>query len=56
LRVFISVDMEGVSGVCTEQQTSLTGDRYREACALMRADLDAADQTPFIGPLLMLVP
>jgi D-amino peptidase len=42
LRVFISVDMEGVSGVCTEQQTSLTGDRYREACALMRADLDAA--------------
>jgi D-amino peptidase len=42
LRVFISIDMEGVTGVCTEQQTGRTGDHYREACALMRADLDAA--------------
>jgi D-amino peptidase len=42
LKVFISIDMEGVSGICTEPQTDRTGDAYGEACTLMRADLDAA--------------
>ena len=42
MKVFISIDMEGVTGVCAEQQTSLTGAGYAEACTAMRADLDAA--------------
>jgi len=43
VKVFISIDLEGVSGVFRSEQTDdLGSDAWREACRLMRADLDAA--------------
>ncbi|HET6496667.1 MAG TPA: M55 family metallopeptidase [Thermoleophilia bacterium] len=42
MKVFISVDLEGISGVCLEAQTAMGTPQYTEACELMRDDLDAA--------------
>jgi len=42
MKVFISVDMEGVTGVCREAQTSPGTAEYEGAARLLRADLDAA--------------
>jgi D-amino peptidase len=42
MKVFISIDLEGITGVCKEEQTDPTGPEYSSACAAMRADLDAA--------------
>lgn len=42
MKVFITVDLEGISGVYAEAQTDLEGNGYKAACDLMRADLDAA--------------
>lgn len=42
MRIFISVDMEGASGVFAEEQTTLGTEAYRQACRLLRADVDAA--------------
>jgi D-amino peptidase len=42
MKVFISIDLEGITGICTEAQTKTTGPHYLSACAAMRADLDAA--------------
>ena len=41
MRVFISIDLEGVSGVCRLSQIDHDGADRRAACELMRADLDA---------------
>ena len=42
MKVFISVDLEGITGVCAEAQTGPGTPQYATACELMRADLDAA--------------
>lgn len=42
MKVFISIDLEGITGVCTEEQTEPGGPDYLSACMAMRADLDAA--------------
>jgi len=42
VKVFISIDLEGVTGVCREAQTTMGTPDYREAVKSMRADLDAA--------------
>jgi D-amino peptidase len=43
MRVFISVDIEGITGVChVKQADDLGSPAWREACLSMRADLDAA--------------
>ncbi len=43
MRVFISADIEGVSGVChVKQADDLGSDAWRDACGLMRGDVDAA--------------
>lgn len=42
MKVFISVDLEGVSGVCLEEQATEGTPHYEAARRLMRADLDAA--------------
>ena len=42
MKVFISIDLEGITGVCTEEQVDTNGSGYPSACAAMRADLDAA--------------
>lgn len=42
MKVFITVDLEGVSGVYAEEQTDLAGSGYEKARELMRGDLDAA--------------
>lgn len=43
MRVFISVDIEGVTGVCSPAECDEFGsERWLRACAEMRADLDAA--------------
>jgi D-amino peptidase len=42
MKVFISIDLEGITGICTEEQTDTSGPDYTSACAAMRADLDAA--------------
>lgn len=42
MKVFISIDIEGVSGVFSEEQTKHGSGEWRRACALLRADLDAA--------------
>lgn len=42
MKVFISIDMEGISGVCVEEQTDRGHPTYVRALEFMRADLDAA--------------
>jgi len=42
VKVFISIDLEGITGVCMEAHTTMGTPQYAEACELMRADLDAA--------------
>ena len=42
MKVFISIDLEGISGVCRDEQTTHGSEAWRTACELMRADLDAA--------------
>lgn len=43
MRVFMSVDIEGITGVChVKQADDLGSPEWRAACALMRADVDAA--------------
>ena len=42
MKVFISIDMEGISGVCVEEQTDRGHATYAGAVDFMRADLDAA--------------
>jgi D-amino peptidase len=42
MKVFISIDLEGITGICTEAQTNPSGPDYPSACTAMRADLDAA--------------
>lgn len=42
MKVFISIDLEGITGICAEEQTDPEGPDYPSACAAMRADLDAA--------------
>jgi D-amino peptidase len=42
VRVFISVDIEGITGVCrVKQADDLGSPAWRDACGLMRGDLDA---------------
>lgn len=43
MKVFISIDIEGISGVfAVKQADELGSHEWREACRLMRGDLDAA--------------
>jgi len=42
VKVFVSVDLEGVSGVYAEEQTTVGTREYAEACQFLRADVDAA--------------
>ena len=43
MKVFVSIDLEGISGVFREAQTDELGSaEHRAACELMRGDLDAA--------------
>ena len=42
MKVFISIDLEGITGICAEEETEPGGPAYSAACAAMRADLDAA--------------
>jgi D-amino peptidase len=49
MKVFITVDLEGISGVYAEAQTDLEGRGYKAARELMRADLDAALEGCFGG-------
>jgi len=42
VKVFISIDLEGITGVCHEAQTTMGTPQYAEAIGWMRADLDAA--------------
>jgi D-amino peptidase len=42
VKVFISIDLEGISGVCRNEQTDHGSQDWRAACELMRGDLDAA--------------
>jgi len=41
LKLFVSIDLEGCTGVVTEDQTEPGLPAYDDACRLMRADLDA---------------
>jgi D-amino peptidase len=49
LRVYISVDMEGISGVNSENQTSAAGAEYGRARKLMVEDANAAIRGAFEG-------
>lgn len=42
MKIFISIDLEGITGVCQEAQTTMGTAKYAEALRWMRADLDAA--------------
>jgi D-amino peptidase len=42
VKVFISIDLEGISGVCRDEQTTHGSEQWHAACELMRGDLDAA--------------
>jgi D-amino peptidase len=42
VKVFISIDLEGISGVCQDEQTTHGSADWRAARELMRGDLDAA--------------
>ena len=42
MKVFISTDMEGITGVCAGDQTDQGHSSYGWAAELMRGDLDAA--------------
>lgn len=42
MRVLISIDLEGITGVCLEAHTTMGTPQYVEAVGWMRADLDAA--------------
>lgn len=42
MRVFISTDLEGIGGVCSKEQTTRGTDAHRDACRLLRAEVDAA--------------
>ena len=41
MKVFVSIDMEGITGVCVETQTDQGHSTYGRAAAFMRGDLDA---------------
>lgn len=47
MRVYISVDMEGVAGVVHSEQCRRGADDYPAACALMTAEADAAARGAF---------
>lgn len=49
LRVYISVDMEGISGVNSDNQTSAAGAEYTRARRLMVEDANAAIRGAFAG-------
>lgn len=49
LKVYISVDMEGISGVNSDNQTSATGAEYGRARRLMVEDANAAIRGAFDG-------
>jgi D-amino peptidase len=49
MRVLISVDMEGIAGVATREQTSALGRGYDAACRLMTAEANAAVRGAFDG-------
>lgn len=49
LKVYISVDMEGISGINGDNQTSATGNEYGRARALMVEDANAAIRGAFAG-------
>jgi D-amino peptidase len=42
VKIFISIDLEGITGVCSEAQTTMGTRDYVEAVKSMRLDLDAA--------------
>lgn len=42
MKVFISIDLEGITGICREAQTTMGTPDYQLAVKSMRADLDAA--------------
>jgi D-amino peptidase len=42
MRIYISIDLEGITGIYSEEQTNLLGPGYAAARLAMRADLDAA--------------
>jgi D-amino peptidase len=42
VKVFISVDLEGISGVYSEAQTAVGTPEYQVACRYMQADVEAA--------------
>ena len=47
LKVFISVDMEGISGIVHSDQTTPGTDEYADGCAWMVADVNAAVEGAF---------
>jgi D-amino peptidase len=49
LRVYISVDMEGISGINGDNQTTATGSEYGRARKLMAEDANAAIRGAFAG-------
>ena len=42
MKLFIAIDLEGITGVVSEDDTSRTGPKAEVARVHMRADLDAA--------------
>ena len=56
LKVFISVDMEGIGGIGTPSMTSASGKDYATGCNLMTAEVNAVVETIFtLGPAEILV-
>jgi D-amino peptidase len=49
VKVFISIDLEGISGVCRPEQTKHGSDEWQAARGLMRDDLDAVLEGCFEG-------
>ncbi len=56
LKVFISVDMEGIGGIGTPSMTSASGKDYATGRDLMTAEVNAVVETIFtLGPAEILV-
>ena len=49
MKVYISCDMEGISGVVAGKQTQMNGDEYKRAQKLMTGDLNAAIEGALAG-------
>jgi len=49
MKVYISADMEGISGVVGEQHVDGKSPEYREACRWMTDDVNAAIEGAFVG-------